>query len=212
LKKKKSSEELALWQRVLLIEKLPYLLSLLFIGVGLCLSYIFKNLEEWPVIEYSIKHSKSIKINDQDLEVYSIKVQNITNKYVFEKMDLYIDYDNEFNYQIIDASLQIPPPSFFPDVGSSLENISSLYYKLSIQHLQPSSEFSISVIVDGKFKPSLRVYSKDRAKVLEANLLTFLFKNQLQAIAATCFLWILIISLYLIFYAKNLKTKTNEKC
>ncbi len=206
IREKESGTIRQLFFGVLLIDKLPYLLSILFVGAGLIVSYLVKEVERWPILEYDVKFIEEIEIEKKKGFLYRIEVENITTTTLFEELVFLVDYNNPNNDRIIVAQPVILPPAHFKNLIDKL--ISGLQYEIALNKFQPGWKIHLELITTSKTQPVLSCFSPGLMYLKEKSFQTWVYKNKLSIIISLGAIWIILIVLYLFALART-KGKFN---
>jgi len=193
--------------KILLIDKLPYLLSLLFLGVGVSMSYLIKEVKGWPLLEYNI--SQAVKAEEDTINgfYYKITISNITSNYIIKEVSFLVDYNNTKGRKIISATPLFKSPSHFPKHDYRKDDFA---YELTVNNFQPNWEIDIILFVTGLNVPKLSFFSDQSINLVKRSLKTYIFKKQINFIIILTLIWILLIVSYLFVYV-NLNDLKNEK-
>lgn len=177
---------------------MPYLLSILFLGTGYFLSEIGSEIKNYPLLVYHISNHEKI---DESRYRYRIILENVTNDQLFKELTFLVDYNNSKNYKMISARPVFKPPVHFRDFENQ-KIINGLFYEFSVQNFQPGWEVPIVVDVTGPLNPTISISSDELINFKEKSITTSIYKNKTYLIFSLAILWVLIIMLYLIFYAR----------
>lgn len=190
----------------MLIDKLPYLLSMLFIGVGYLITYLTEDINNYPLIEYDVNFQK--KNDSLEIYHYKIKIGNITNNKMFKKLTLFVDYNNDKGYKILKARPKFKSPLYFKEYNiPDLNN--GLFYEFDLTNFQPNWSFVIYVDVSGNLAPTISFTSDELINFQKRSIKTIAFKNKSYLLIGLVVLWIMVIIIYFISYVKAKRIESD---
>ena len=175
-------------------------------GVGATISYLIKEVKDWPLIEYSISKPVEVKPMPDPEFLTIITIANINSNKMIEEVKFKVILDYNLGITLRKAIPKFLPPFHASDALSSSDSVS---YDLPIQNFQPNAVFKINLTTSGPVIPQFSCTSNKCINLAYRSLKTMLFRNQITIIIVLTLIWISFIFGYL-FIIANLKQLKDE--
>ena len=186
---------------ILKIDKLPYLLTVLFVLIGWGLTHTVDRLLKSPIIEYKIIYKDSQ--DKSQLLVYEIA--NISRDKVFRNLqfELLLTDTRKGKFKGDECTLLICPPMNItkePETGDDT-------FRFFLEEFHPNWKIGVSLKLSGDNNPTLHFstiaddgkYRNQPVMLLQSSFETFLVKHEFGIIVILLIAWCFLILIY--FYA-----------
>jgi hypothetical protein len=194
------------FDRVVRLEKFPYLLTLLFVLLGWGLTHTVDRLLDSPLIEYTVK--QEAKEGSVNIEY---QITNITRDKLFKGLSFLVMLPDTPKARIVKASWAVLPPIRLdpsakePDTNA----MRAIYY---VPQFHPNCSIRLQVLISGSVVPPLRFSSSDTAVMLiHSSLQTFLVRNEICILVILMATWSIAILAYGIYLGRAVTTVVKEQ-
>ena len=199
---------------ILTLEKIPYLLTMLFALIGWTLTHIADRLLQSPIIEYRVEEQQ-----DNNDRTVSLTLTNISKDKLFKdvQFDWLIQDINKGKF-IRDSSYltEFPPMTL-----QTTEETEEDHVRFTIKEFHPSWKLQLTSKVLGSALPTLHFSTMSNIQeknptvepifLIDASFETFLVKNELEILFYLLLLWFLLIMAYIILFFSKAKSFGNDQ-
>ncbi|HTJ11386.1 MAG TPA: hypothetical protein VL547_05160 [Dinghuibacter sp.] len=178
------------FKELLSLEKVPYLLTILFAMAGWGATHIADQLMSSPIVEYDATTSRR-----GDTTEVKYVVTNITEKQRFDNLSFLLVAPRQDTFY--SGAVVLPPPIVMDNVTAPSE-VNPLYFRASLSQLEPGASIEL-ILLKKKGDPiALRLASSSIVRLEPSSWDTFVIKNESDIIYGLVIAWIALIIVYFI--------------
>ncbi len=185
------------------LKQFPLLITLIIGMSGWLINYLISNVKDKPIIEYRVEQ----KLYGNNLHYY-YTFENISSNTIYNELEIIFDSKTRCNEKSIHGE-EIKNFYFknhrFLSLKDITENKKNPYIKkLKIIKFQPGNKLTVFVWIPKKSKIKLTYSSSNPVLFSEPTIETFFIKNETIIFSTLLFIYLLIMSGYLIMNYKKL--------
>jgi hypothetical protein len=205
--------------KMLYEEKVPYLLTILFVALGWTISQVSTDLEKSPIIEYKTCRKVGTKGT-----IYTYTITNISSQKLFKKLKFVLRPKKSVGVKCLgepemnpQAPLELKDPEKDPnrrirhEVPKYIGN-SAVYF---VPQLQPGTSIQLVMKTDKKAEIDITLWCDKPVRFLASSLQTLIVKKRFGFLMGTIVIWFILIFIYFVLLHKQkIKGKCNrgEEC
>jgi len=181
------------------LDKIPYLLTVLFLLLGWSVSHIADRLLSAPIVEYSYKESIHGDIDNVEYTINNISYDKLYKKIIFSILP---SAGTNINIDTVEVK---PVP---PMVLENEPQFTNDCINIEIPEFHPGTSIKILFELPKGSKHNLHFSSDNTAiKLVKSCLMTLVVKHELTILLAMVALWLILIITYFAFIAININNE-----
>lgn len=184
-------------------EKVPYLLTILFIALGWTVSQLSTDMTKSPIIEYKQDRRYATK--------HTFTITNISSEKLFSDLTFKLRIPGDSQAKCMDSpKIYSTSPTELKSPTNGIPEpkcVDDEYAEFILHHLQPGATVKLEMKTNKEVVDvDIYIWCKNPVRLIEASLQTWVAKNQFGVMGGLICLWTVLIIIYLIwFYSIRVK-------